>query len=200
MADILDFTHPELKRRWGMFVGDCWERSWNPVATSASRSHDTQAAWYALDQQGLWPTGPVANPDQVWGKSPFNWIAYGSLHMIQSDGYSHALDVTIQGATRAQYEPVARKRGLRLPEPGEYWHLQWWDLNGIYPIELENDMTLEEFARGIGRYEPDGEGSQGSVRIIDGVIKQKLDDGNWWPLADVWEFTHRHIKHLDEKP
>jgi hypothetical protein len=192
MADLA-FSHPELARRWDLLVKAAWSHSWDVRITSSSRSYQTQLAWYRLDQAGLWPTGPVANPDQIWGMTPWGWLAKGSLHMVQQDGYSHALDLSFVGATASQFRAIALPCGLRFPEAGEDWHCQFWGNDGIYPV-TEDDMTLEEFMHGIGTV---GE-AQGNLKMIDGVIHQKLSDGNWYTLADVQEFIHRHMKHLDE--
>lgn len=189
------FSHPELARRWESLVGECWKRSWSPTITSSSRSYATQTSWYKLWRAGLWPAGPVANPDQFWGWAPWGMPCYGSLHMVQKDQFSHALDVVCAGANVTQFQDLAYQCGLRFPERGEYWHCQWWDLDGIYPVYLEveePDMTLEELARGIGR---DGDG-QGCTKVIDGVINIKLNDGNWYAIADAIEFIHRHMKTL----
>jgi hypothetical protein len=201
MTDV-GFSHPELARRWGLLVGECWKRSWNPYITSSSRSYETQTSWYKLWIAGQWPTGPVANPDQFWGWAPWGMPMYGSLHMVQKDGYSHALDVVCGGANTVEFQAVAWQCGLRFPERGEYWHCQWWGNDGIYPVYLEveePDMTLDEYMHGIGRVaEPGTEGGLGELRIIDGAIHQKLDDGQWYTLADRDEFIHRHMKSLDE--
>lgn len=190
---ILVLTHPELRLRWEAVVKECWTNSWDATVTSASRSYEQQKAWYALDRAGKWPTGPVANPDQFWGWSPWGMPCYGSLHMLQQDGYSHALDVSWVGPSTEVFHEICRVNGLQFPEPGEHWHAQWWGNFGIFPIDKkENDMTLDEFMKGIGR---EGDG-QGCLKIFNGVIHQKLDDGNWYTLADVWEFIHRHSKGL----
>ena len=37
----------------------------------------------------------------------------------------------------------------------------------------------------------------GSARLSDrGTLQIRLSDGNWWDLADVLEFTHRHARKL----
>jgi hypothetical protein len=53
-------------------------------------------------------------------------------------------------------------------------------------------MTPEQFASMLGA----------SASVHEGIvgIELKKEDGSsdgWWPLADVWEFTHRHIKGID---
>jgi hypothetical protein len=199
MADV-GYSHPELVKRWELFVGECWKRSWNPVITSSSRSYAQQAEWYRLDRLGLWPTGPVANPNQFWGMTPWGWPAYGSLHMIQQDGYSHALDMVVYGPTVAGWHAVAWQCGLGFPEPGENWHAQWWGNDGIYP--LEEDMFSAETLRDAISSRRDG--SVGSARVSNGAVQIRLGDDptqpgldQWWDVADVAEFIHRHMKHQD---
>jgi hypothetical protein len=76
-----------------------------------------------------------------------------------------------------------------------------WDPGYEFPEDLYiewvreaigDDMTPEQFASMIGA----------SASVQNGVvgIELKQEDGSsdgWWPLADVWEFTHRHIKAID---
>jgi hypothetical protein len=58
----------------------------------------------------------------------------------------------------------------------------------------EDDMTPEQFAAMLGPIE--------RCRAIEGVVhinlrKEDGTDDGWWPVADVLEFTHRHIKNID---
>jgi hypothetical protein len=78
-----------------------------------------------------------------------------------------------------------------------------WDPGYEFPEDLyiqwvresigDDEMTPEQFASMLG--------ATASVR--EGIVglDLKKEDGSpdgWWPLADVWEFTHRHIKSIDE--
>jgi hypothetical protein len=143
MTDV-GYSHPEFVRRWELFLGEAWARGWDLGITSSSRGYDQQKKWYQLDQAGLWPTGPVANPDQVWGMSPFGWYAKGSLHMVQVDGYSHAMDIFFVGAPAEEFHEIALPCGLGFPEPGENWHMQWWTRFGVFPVTLPPPIVEDE--------------------------------------------------------
>lgn len=66
---------------------------------------------------------------------------------------------------------------------------------GALDVErLRDDMTPEQFAAMIGAPE--------RCKAIGGVVhinlrKEDGTDDGWWPVADVLEFTHRHIKNID---
>jgi hypothetical protein len=186
MADT-GFSHPELARRWDLLVGRAWAKSWDLWIASSSRSYTTQMAWWEAYMAGNWPA-PVADPNQIWGPSPFDWTAVGSLHMIQPDGFSHALDIGWAGASDGQMQALAAECGLRFPEPGEKWHAQWWGLDGVYPVK-EEDMTVDEFMAQTGRL---GD-TLGCLEKRDGIWGQHLSDGNWYTVADIQEFIHRKL-------
>lgn len=152
MAD-LGFSHPELSRRYTLLVGEMWRRGFDIWIASSSRSEAQQREWYALYLRGLWlvdgKPAIVADPDRDAGATPFGWNAHGSLHMIQRDGYSHALDLGSAGCTHAQLHAIADLCGLRFPEPTEWWHTQAFDAysGGVfYPVSIVqeegDDMQL----------------------------------------------------------
>lgn len=172
-----------------------WEKGWDIWISSSSRSYETQSAWWDLYQHGLWPAR-VAPPDQIWGPSPWGWEARGSLHMIQEDGYSHALDLGWRGPFDFQIFEVAKACGLRFPEQGEDWHAQWWGLDGIYPVEEEADMTVDEFMEQTGRVGND----LGQVSKRDGIWGQVLSDGVWYTIQDRQEFIHRKLYPVPVRP
>lgn len=60
---------------------------------------------------------------------------------------------------------------------------------------LENDMTADQFAAMLG---PNTRVTAGVVEI--NLRKEDGSDDGWWPVADVLEFTHRHIKAIATKP
>lgn len=139
MADIAQ-SHPDLAKRYDQLVGLCWEKGWYIGITSSTRSYQEQATLYANYQNH---TGNnAANPDQNLGASPFGWEVHGSYHMIQQDGYSHALDLHWQQCTPEQFAGIARQCGLHLTVPGENWHFQWWDTNGIFEKPLPDPIAL----------------------------------------------------------
>lgn len=147
MADIAN-SHPELVKRYNKLVEESWKRSWFIGITSSSRSYDEQAALYRayLNHTG----NNAANPDQVLGKSPWGWPVKGSYHMEQADGFTHALDLHWSQCSPEQFAELANYCGLHLTVPGENWHFQWWDTDGIFDNpsaqpeptdEEEDDMT-----------------------------------------------------------
>jgi hypothetical protein len=140
---VLAWTHPEMVARWERFVARCWARSWNVGITSSTRSEELQREWYRLWKEGKWPN-LVADPDRDGGPSPWGWRAHGSMHQIQADGYSHALDIWWIGGATSEVHAEARLCGLRFPEPSEIWHMQFWDpWAGIYPILAPPPLTEE---------------------------------------------------------
>jgi hypothetical protein len=141
MADIAQ-SHPELAKRYNQLVELCWARGWYVGITSSTRSYQEQTILYANYRAG---TGnKAANPNAVIGKTPFGWNAYGSYHMIQQDGYSHALDLHWQQCTPGQFAEAARQCGLRLTVPGENWHFQWWNTAGIFDKPLPDPIVVPE--------------------------------------------------------
>lgn len=142
----MDKVHPQLLKRYERLVEFCWDRSWYVGVTSATRSYDEQRTLYRAWLRG---TGNyAANPDQVLGNSPFlpTWKVRGSYHMVQADGYSHALDLHWQQCSDEQFKKAAELFGLRQTVPGENWHYQWWDTTGIFkPVLPEPVPTLDKF-------------------------------------------------------
>lgn len=55
---------------------------------------------------------------------------------------------------------------------------------------LEGEMTPDTLMRTLGRVGDD----LGCLKLINGVIHQKLSDGEWYAWADVQEFIHRQTK------
>ncbi len=199
MIDALIWTHPELVRRYTLLVERCWAKGWDISITSSTRTEATQRLWYGLWQQGLWPN-LVADPDRYYCQAPDElggWTAKGSMHMIQQDGYSHALDLAWWGPSATQFRLEAFECGLRAVESTENWHYQFWDVSReVFPCPGDDDVTAEQLAAMFGP--PD------RVRVTAGVIeihlfKEDGSDDGWWPVSDVWEFTHRHIKSIAEK-
>lgn len=209
MDESLRYIHPEFVRRAERLVAWCWEHSWSMGWSSTSRSEEQQREWYRLWKMvpPQWPN-MVADPDAILGPFPAEvgefypqrsvagLVAFGSMHEIQQDGWAHALDVWWIGPKTQDVHNRAIELGLLFLEPTEVWHLQWWDpVRGVYPVlDPEDDMTLDEYMRGTGRLGED----QGCLKMIDGVIHQKLSDQQWYTLADRDEFIHRHMKHMDE--
>mgnify|MGYP000653304996 CR=1 FL=1 len=164
MADIAQ-SHPELVKRYNKLVKLCWANSWYVGITSSSRSYEEQASLYQAYKNG---TGNnAANPNGVIGVSPWGWVAHGSYHMIQEDGYSHALDLHWSQCSPEQFAELAEKCGLKLTVPGENWHFQWWDTNGIFEEEAATPQQEEIM---IIVHDPmlrDGTGQSGATPVYD---------------------------------
>lgn len=127
----MDRVHPELLARYERLVEYCWARSWYIGVTSATRSFQEQLSLYQSWKNG---TGNyAANPIQRIGPSPLgDWSVQGSYHMIQADGYSHALDLHWQQCSPEDIQEAAELFGLLQTVPGENWHYQWWDTHGVF--------------------------------------------------------------------
>ncbi len=165
MADVAN-SHPELVKRYNNLVKLCWSNSWYVGITSSSRSYDEQMSLYQSYKAG---TGNnAANPDSVLGPSPWGWTVHGSYHMVQRDGYTHALDLHWQQCTAAQLAEAAKSVGLRLTVPGENWHFQWWNGTEIFPV-------LEE--------EPKKVDDDMAVIIHDPILRDV-------PGGTIWDFTY----------
>lgn len=203
MADLA-FSHPELARRYELLVERCWQRAWDVSISSSSRSEATQRAWYALYLKGQWivdgKPAIVADPDRDAGATPFGWRAHGSLHMIQQDNYSHALDLGITGPTHEDFQALAWTCGLGHPEPSEWWHFQAFDAysNGFYPVE-EDDMTPEQL--GLIK-DPNNPGNPVyGLMLMETVPDAAHPEGTfkWYPYNEWAIFTHQAGKMYFEK-
>jgi hypothetical protein len=154
MIDALIWTHPELTRRYELLVERCWAKGWDIGVTSSTRTEETQRQWYALWLQGLWPN-LVADPDRYYCQAPDElggWTAKGSMHMIQADGWSHALDLYWWGPSATQFRLEAFECGLRAVESTENWHYQFWDVSReVFPChdEGEDMPSAKEIAEAI---------------------------------------------------
>lgn len=199
----LVFTHPELARRYDLLTARMWARGWDLSISSSTRSDTMQREWYWLYLHGQWPA-LVADPDRYYCPAPpelGGWPARGSMHTPQADGWSHALDLAWVGPRADQVHNEAYMVGLHAVEPTENWHFQCWDPSGMFTVYEDDDMfTPETFASAIGHRGPD----IGNTRVVDGIVQLRLSDDpdqpgveQWWSYADVMEFIHRHMKHID---
>lgn len=209
MTEALEFTHPELRRRYENLVERMWERGWQIYVIASTRSADYQRWLYAEFKAGRYPY-IVADPDRVYGVAPTEiggWVARGSMHMAQADGWSHALDIGWRGPRPDQVHQLAHTLGLRFPEPTENWHMEWWSPGlGVYPIldpTAEADyVSKEEFASWIGAtIAPAGHPHAGKVCVplVDHVVRDTAGNivevvKELWPLGQGIEFTHQELK------
>jgi len=74
----------------------------------------------------------AANPNRTLrtGSSfPYDWTPKGSWHMVQGDGYGHAVDLKrpwnrTRAQARAEVHPFLDRYGLRATVRSEWWHVQ----------------------------------------------------------------------------
>lgn len=95
----------------------------------AVRDRAKQEALYARYKKG----GTLAaNPNRTLrtGPSfPYDWTPKGSWHMVQGDGYGHAVDLKrpwnrTRAQARAETHPFLERHGLKATVASEFWHLQ----------------------------------------------------------------------------
>lgn len=187
-------SHPELQRRWDLLVARTWMFGAELWVEASTRSEATQRDLYERWKLGLYKVPIVANPDHVLGGSPWGWPVRGSYHMVQADGYSHALDVGWRGITQDLFESVAATCGLLRTETNEAWHYQWWDTaRGIYPVdEPKGDIVdlARELTHLLGPRAQLGE--DGIIRLP--LINDTLDGTDLYPLGETLIFIHEELK------
>ena len=96
----------------------------------AVRDRAKQAAFYARYKAGKGPL--AANPDRklrTGSGFPYDWTPTGSWHMIQGDGYGHAVDLKrpwnrSRAQARAEVHPHLARMGLKATVSVEWWHVQ----------------------------------------------------------------------------
>lgn len=189
MVDVA-FTHPEMVRRWETLVALCWERGCEVWISSSTRSYATQKDLYQRWLAGTYNTPYVANPDRLVGESPWGWNVYGSYHMIQADGYSHALDLGHRGVSNDEFEGMAVSCGLVRTVPREFWHRQWFS----------KDLVFAAPAVPSGDEQEDDDVQWSIVRPADGPSEWYP---NGHPLVGAWYAANNlnmayHLRTEDE--
>lgn len=207
VVDKLGSSHPELVRRFTGLLEAAWSRGWHLDIVSSTRSYDSQKSLYTAWRSGL-RSSIAANPDALLGTAPISellkdngmWKVWGSMHMPQYDGYSHAIDVAIEGCTWGELHALAAQYGLIKTEPTENWHLQWWSCSrGVFPTSLpiakeEDDMNAREMAAALGATFNEQSG------VIEIPLLESYDPatGNatfkHYPFAAAITYTHQELK------
>ena len=187
----LTLTHPDMAKRFNALVEYGAERGWHVSIISSTRDYAEQKALYAAWASGL-RSAKAGNPDADLYASPWNWMARGSLHQVQVDGFSHALDLGWAGCSPFDIADAAQTFGLRLDVAGENWHFQWWGPGGVHPAPAldtkDDDMTPQEFATAIGaKMNSDG------VVVIP-LINDDLTTFSDYPFAAAMTYTHEENK------
>lgn len=96
----------------------------------AVRDRAKQEALYAKYKAGR--GNLAANPNRTLRTGPafpYDWTPKGSWHMVQGDGYGHAVDLKrpwnrSRAQARAEVHPYLERHGLRATVRSEWWHVQ----------------------------------------------------------------------------
>lgn len=105
----------------------------------AVRTRAKQEALYAK-----WKAGRgnlAANPNRTLRTGPewpYDWTPKGSWHMVQGDGYGHAVDLKrpwnrSRAQARADVHPFLARYGLKATVASEFWHVQALTSRGWVP-------------------------------------------------------------------
>lgn len=196
-------THPEMVTRYDALNEHCTKQGWHLAIVSSTRDYAEQKVLYDAWRNGL-RSAQAGNPDAPLYQSPWGWMAQGSLHQPQADGFSHALDLGWAGCSALDVANAATQYGLRLDVTKENWHFQWWDHSGIHdapalappPPEEDDDMNKQEFADAIGAHIPtDGpHAGVACVHLIGDDVNNLEGSGQDWPVADAIKFVHQELK------
>lgn len=127
-------TEPELARRYTRLIEIQWEKSRQAGISAATRSRALQESLRTAFLAGTYKVPDVADPNALGSWSPWGWRTRGSKHMIQADGYSHALDLWRAGSTEQEFKDDANACGLSQTVKHEWWHLQAWEGGLWFPI------------------------------------------------------------------
>lgn len=194
MADLTNI-HPDLAKRFTRLKLWAESNDWQMGITSGYRNYFEQLKLYQDYITGASPILAV-NPNVVTGRSPWGWDAKGSLHQLQHDGYSHALDIWWIGTNTATIHNKAYQFGLQFVNSAEAWHTQWWDFrSGIFPvIEMEEeDVTVDEFRKSTGLVvDPDNPTSG----VLGVMLLENVDPPTykWYDFATALIFIHQELK------
>lgn len=203
----MGLSHPELIRRFNRLLEACWSRGWHLDIVSSTRTYESQKSLYLAYRSGL-RSSVVANPDAFAGKAPETyllldnggWDMHGSMHMPQYDGYSHAIDVAIEGVSWWEFHMLAEQFGLYKTVPSEDWHLQWFTPQGVFNAPLtimsteEEDMNARELAAALGAVYNESTG------VAEVPLLESYDPATGaatfsnYPFAAALTFTHQELK------
>lgn len=155
----------------------------------------------------------VAAPDGHWVQWEWCRDRGAIIPITQAIDTPGALLFVYDGTTEG-HVAISRGDGSTIEARGRAWGTGNWPAQGrtwthgalIPGIDYTEDPLMALTADDIkalvkeALVEAIGPGFDGSPSIIDGgVVKVRLDDGNYWPLASVFEFTHRHAKSIDAR-
>ncbi len=134
----LDAVHPLLAYRVRLLLADPALRGQYGVISGA-RSYGAQKNLWDRYRAGVGnlaanPAAPITT-HLGW---PFEWLPTGSFHMVQADGWGHAIDLRrpahhSRSMARSLVHPLLPTYGLRATVSSEWWHLQALDRDGWVP-------------------------------------------------------------------
>lgn len=132
----VDLLHPRFRERLVRFFDDPEIKGRFTVGSAArtyAQQKNLQIGWL----KRLRGYNLAADPDQVIGRTPEGWVAKGSWHMVQSDGWAYGVDLSkpwwmTKGSAQTIIDRVAPRYGLRRTVPSEWWHLQPRNLGGWF--------------------------------------------------------------------
>jgi hypothetical protein len=126
--------HPEFVRRLDRFLADPEIRGRFRVgftSRSYQRQQQLRRGWLKrlAGVPGFRRFNLAADPDRTIGRTDEGWVARGSWHMVQEDGFAYAVDLSrkrVITAKNAQevIDRIAPGYGLRRTVPSEWWHIQ----------------------------------------------------------------------------
>ena len=96
----------------------------------AVRDRAKQERFFAAYKAGKGPLAADPNRTLRTGSAfPYDWTPKGSWHMVQGDGYGHAVDLKrpwnrSRAQARAEVHPHLARMGLRATVRSEWWHVQ----------------------------------------------------------------------------
>jgi hypothetical protein len=144
LDDNLRGVHPTLELRIRGLLSEPGLEAYGTYP--AVRTYSKQKYLFDGWKSGKRGFNTAADPDRVLltgPNFPYDWKPRGSWHMIQSDGYGHAVDLKRPWyVTRAQADraikPYLQKWGLMQTalNVGEWWHLQALTSQGWVPGPL----------------------------------------------------------------
>lgn len=175
--------HPEFQNRHDALCAAAEARGWSVSwYIPQERSYSEQLYLYNLYKAGK--GNYAVPPGLVSGlKSPWGWYQTGSNHMVQPDGYSHAIDYKISGCTWAQFHNLANEYGIGFPQMGikgqqdEPWHGTWWDSRGIYINHHADEPTAPIPTPLVPQLVEEEEDMAQYIQCNDGDIAAFITDG-----------------------
>jgi len=135
---VLEQLHPTMLDRLEKFFADGRIKG-NVAVVSGVRTKAQQQALYAKYKKGR--GNLAANPNRTLQGG---WK--GSWHMVQLDGYGHAVDFRVtnkRAITEEDVGRIAKGYGLIQTVKSEWWHFQWRNSKRVFEVTayIETDKN-----------------------------------------------------------